>query len=265
VPGIEYVEGDLGRGISPTLLEGVNVVAHLAAETAGNQAAHQRNSIDATRLLIDAMKTAGVRKLINISSSAVLRPGPRVLREDSPIDRGNLARGPYVWAKAEAEAQAIERAAAGDIEVRTIRLGPLVDFEDYTPPGRLGREVVRLFVAMGTRGNALSVCDVRTAASVVRDYSNNFAAAPPMVNLLEVPATTRGALAERLRATRPDLKFFWMPFFVLRGLSWFAIGLQKLLRPKAPALDLYAAFKSERYDPAIAERVIAAARKNRQP
>ncbi|HEU4779623.1 MAG TPA: Gfo/Idh/MocA family oxidoreductase [Steroidobacteraceae bacterium] len=265
VPGIGYVEGDLGRGISPALLDGVTVVAHLAAETAGNQAAHQRNSIDATRMLIDAMKAAGVRKLINISSSAVLRPGPSVLREDSPIDRGNLARGPYVWAKAEAEALAIERAAAGDIEVRTIRLGPLVDFEDYTPPGRLGREVVRLFVAMGTRGNALSVCDVRTAASVVRDYSNNFAAAPPMVNLLEVPATTRGALAERLRATRPDLKFFWMPFFVLRALSWFAIGLQKVLRPKAPALDLYAAFKSERYDPTVAERVIASARKNHQP
>ena len=79
------------------------------------------------------------------------------------------------------------------------------------------------------------------------------------MNLLEVPATTRGDLADRLRATRPDLKFFWMPFWLLKTLSWFAIGLQKLLRPKHPALDLYAAFKSERYDPAIAERVIAAA------
>jgi hypothetical protein len=63
-----------------------------------------------------------------------------------------------------------------------------------------------------------------------------------------------------MSATRPELKFFWMPFFVLKGLSWFAIALQKVLRPKQPALDLYAAFKSERYDPAVAQQVIQSAR-----
>ena len=91
----------------------------------------------------------------------MLKPGPRVLREDSVVDRGNLSRGPYVWAKAEAECQALERASAGHVDVRTIRLGPLVDFSDYTPPGRLGRDVARLFVAMGSRGNPLPVCDVQ--------------------------------------------------------------------------------------------------------
>ena len=235
------------------------MVAHLAAETAGNQAAHERNTIVATRNLLDAMQSAGVRRLINIGSVAVLKTGASVQREDSPVDRGNLARGPYVWAKAEAEGLADERAANGALEVRTIRLGPLVDFEEFTPPGRLGRDVARLFVAMGSRSNPLSVCDVGTAARVIRHYADDFAAAPRCVNLVEVPATTRGDLADRLRRTRPELKFFWMPFWMLRTLAWLATGLQKLLRPKHPALDLYAAFKSEKYDPAIAERVIAAA------
>jgi nucleoside-diphosphate-sugar epimerase len=206
------------------------------------------------------MQAAGVKRLINISSVAVLKPGPRVLREDSVVDRANLSRGPYVWAKAEAECQALERAAAGNVDVRTIRLGPLVDFSDYTPPGRLGRDVARLFVAMGSRGNPLPVCDVSTAADVIRHYAEDFAAAPPMVNLLEVPATTRGQLADRMRATRPELKFFWMPFFVLKGLALFATLLQKIMKPGKPALDVYAAFSSERYDPAIAQRAIAAAR-----
>jgi predicted dehydrogenase/nucleoside-diphosphate-sugar epimerase len=258
VPGIDYVEGDLGTGLAPELLSGVSVVAHLAAETAGDQAAHERNSIVATRKLLDTMQAAGVRRLINIGSVAVLKPGPRVLREDSPVDRGNLSRGPYVWAKAEAECLALERAASGAVEVRTIRLGPLVDFADYTPPGRLGRDVSRLFVAMGSRGNELSVCDVRTAANVIRYTAENFDAAPAMVNLVEVPATTRGDLAARLRKTRPELKFFWMPFWMLRTLAWLATGLQKAMSPKKPALDLYAAFKSERYDPTIAQRVILA-------
>jgi predicted dehydrogenase/nucleoside-diphosphate-sugar epimerase len=258
VPGVDYVECDLGRGVAPELLRDAAVVAHLAAETAGNQAAHERNTVLATRNLLDAMQAAGVRRLINISSVAVLKPGPRLLREDSPLDRGNLSRGPYVWAKAEAEALALERAAQG-LEVRTIRLGPLVDFNDFTPPGRLGREVARLFVAMGSRRKPLSVCDVHTAANVIRSYAESFADAPPMVNLLEVPPTTRGDLAERTRRTRPDLKFFWMPFPVLRVLAGLATLLQKALKPGRPALDLYAAFKSENYDAVIAQRVIAAA------
>jgi len=259
VPGIEYVEADLGRGVAPALLANVRVVAHLAAETAGNQQAHERNTVVATRNLLDAMQAAGVKQLINIGSVAVLKAGASVQRENSPVDRGNLGRGPYVWAKAEAEGLADERAATGTLEVRTIRLGPLVDFSDYTPPGRLGRDVARLFVAMGSRGNALSVCDTRTAARVIRYFADNFASAPACVNLVEVPATTRGDLADRLRKNRPELRFFWMPFWMLKALSWFAIGLQKLLRPKHPALNVYAAFASERYDPAISQQVITAA------
>ena len=148
-----------------------------------------------------------MKQLINISSVAVLKPGPRVLREDSPVDRGNLSRGPYVWAKAEAEAIALERAATGGLEVRTIRLGPLVDFNDYTPPGRLGRDVARLFVAMGSRGNALSVCDVHTAASVIRYYAENFddraADGQPARSARDHARRSR---ATAMRAARPELQ-----------------------------------------------------------
>lgn len=259
IPGIEYVEGDLGKGLSPDLLQGVAVVAHLAAETAGDRAAHERNSVLATRNLLDAMQSAGVRKLINVSSVAVLKPGPRVLKEDSPVDRGNLSRGPYVWAKAEAEAMAIERAGSGALEVKTIRLGPLVDYQDFSPPGRLGRDISRLFVAMGSPGSPLSVCDVGTAARVIRHYAEGFTSAPPMVNLVEVPPATRGQLAERMRGNRPELKFLWLPFPILKALSLFATALQKALSPKKPALDVYAAFKSETYSTDIAGKVIAAA------
>jgi predicted dehydrogenase/nucleoside-diphosphate-sugar epimerase len=264
VPGIEYVEADLGKQVPPALLANVSLVAHLAAETAGNKDAHERNTIVATCNLLDAMRAAGTKKLINISSVAVLRPGSGALREDSPVDRGNLSRGPYVWAKAEAEALAVERIATDGLAVKTIRLGPLVDFNDFTPPGRLGREVARLFVAMGSKSKSLSVCDVHTAAAVIADYSERFEAAPPYVNLLEVPAPTRGELADRLRRTRPDLRFFWMPFPILKLLALLATGLQKALKPKAAALDLYAAFKSEQYDPTIAQQVIANAAKHKQ-
>jgi predicted dehydrogenase/nucleoside-diphosphate-sugar epimerase len=258
-PGIEYAQGDLAREVSPETLAGVTLVVHLAAETAGDRAAHERNTVIATRNLLDAMARAKVARLINISSVAVMRPGPAILSESSPIDRGNLSRGPYVWAKAEAEALAVERTASEGLDVKTVRLGPLVDFGDFTAPGRLGRDVGRLFVTMGTPSSPLSVCDVHTAAKVIGHYANAFSTAPRLVNLLEVPAITRGDLAARLRKTRPELRFLWLPFPVVRFLSLVATGLQKVLRPGRPALDVYSAFKSERYDSSIAQQVINAA------
>lgn len=262
LPGVEYVRADLGAGVPDELMAGVDLVVHAAAETAGDQSEHERNTVAATRNLLDAMIRSGVRRLVNISSVAVLKPAAtgQPQREDSPVDADNLARGPYVWAKAAAELEAARRAEAGDIDLRTIRLGPLVDYETYTPPGRLGREVARLFVGMGSRGGTLSVCSVATATAVIRDYCERFEAAPARVNLLEVPSPTRGELADRLKASRPDLTFMWLPFPVVRLLSGALKLALKVLKPGRPALDLYAAFKSETYDPTAAAKVIEATR-----
>ncbi len=259
LPGIEYVQADLGTGVPDTLLAGVDLVVHAAAETAGDLPDHERNTIQATNNLLEAMVRNGRRKLVNISSVAVLKPAAdgKPLREDSPIDADNLGRGPYVWAKAAAELAAVRLTKTGQLDLRTIRLGPLVNYDNYMPPGRLGREVARLFVGMGNRRVPLSICSVDTAARVIRSYADHFDAAPHIVNLLEVPEPNRGELADRLKTDRPDLKFIWLPFPVLWILgAMLKLGL-RMLRPNAKALDLYAAFKSESYDQAIARTVIA--------
>lgn len=261
LPGVEYVPADLGVEVADALLADVDLVVHAAAETSGELADHTRNTVQATNNLLESMTRNGKRKLVNISSVAVLKPGSpgKPMREDSPVDSDNLARGPYVWAKATAELAAVRLAEAGQLDLRTIRLGPLVDFDNYTPPGRLGREVARLFVGMGSRRSSLSVCSVNTAARVIQRHAEEFDSAVKIVNLLEVPAPTRGELADRLKADRPDLRFLWLPFPVVRSLGVILkIGL-KLLRPKTQPLDLYAAFKSESYDEVVAKQVIEAA------
>ena len=261
LPGIEYVRADLGDDVPDSLLQHVDLVVHAAAETAGERADHERNTIRATSNLLDAMGRNAVRRLINISSVAVLKPdgSGKPLREDSPVDSDNLGRGPYVWAKATAEVAAVRKAETGQIDLRTIRLGPLVDYDNFTPPGRLGREVARLFVGMGTRRGALSVCSVATAAAVIRSYAGDFDQAPPMVNLIEVPAPTRGELADRLRAVRPDLRFLWLPFPVVRALGAALKIALRTVRPGKPTVDLYSAFKPEYYSGEIASTVIASA------
>ncbi len=88
--GAWMVEGDLRRPESLTqALDGVDVVLHLAGVVKNpdpelNRAVH----VDGTRHLLAAATTAGVRRIVAISSDTVLRP----------------RRDPYAQSKADAEA-----------------------------------------------------------------------------------------------------------------------------------------------------------------
>jgi predicted dehydrogenase/nucleoside-diphosphate-sugar epimerase len=259
VPGVEYVAGDLARGLSPGVMHGVGLVVHAAAETAGGKEEHRRNSVDATRLLIEAAALAGARGVVHISSLAVLKTSRelgRALDESAPVDSGSMARGPYVWGKAESEELAVRLGEELKLPLRVIRPGPLVDYSAYHPPGRLGRELGPLFVAIGPRRGALSVCDVSTAARVVRSYVQNLDAAPPVLNLVEAPPPSRRELMDRYRKDRPDLRVFWFPAWLLRLLSGPMKLVQRLALGSKQPIDVAAAFASERYRTELASRVI---------
>lgn len=265
VPGVEYVEADLVDDLPEQAFDEIEAVVHLAAETVGGKEAHERNTIEATRNVLDTAGRRGVRKVVDISSIAVLKPSGEVghpLREDDPVDANNLARGPYVWAKAEAERLGRELGKEYGFETRTVRLGPLVDYRSFAPPGRLGREVGPLFVAAGMPGSELSVCDVTTAAQVIRYLVERFDEAPPVVNLVEAPPPRRRELVDRYRAVRPDLRFMWLPFPIIKMLGWTLKLTLRVLKPGKSPLDLYAAFASERYDTSVAEKIIGRSRED---
>jgi predicted dehydrogenase/nucleoside-diphosphate-sugar epimerase len=260
IPGVEYVVGDLSRGLEPETLAGVDTIVHCAAETSGGKGEQQRNSIAATRLLVERGAAAGVKKLLHISSLAVLRPGNGAeVNETTAVDAGNLERGPYVWGKAESEVIAQRLGAQLGITLKVLRPGPLVDYDAYNAPGRLGREVGPWYVAIGSRTSPLSVLDVGTGARVIRSYVEDFTGGPDLVNLVESPAPTRGELVTRLRTVRPDLKVLWFPAWLLKGLSGPMKLAQRYVMGIAKPLDLYAAFSSERYQPDIAMAAIAKA------
>ncbi len=263
--GVDYLAADLGSTIDAELLAGVSTVVHCAAETAGDRAAHERNTIAATRNLAVAAASAGVTRFLHVSSIAVLAPARSVggvADEHTPVDRGNLARGPYVWAKAEAECELVENAPTLGLSARVLRPGPLVDFDRYEPPGRLGRELGPVFVAVGPKGGRLSLCGVRTAAQVIRLMVEEFDSAPSVLNLVEPDAPTRAELVSLWLRARPDLRVIWLPHWVLAVLSPLAVLAQRVLRRGSTPIDLAAAFSSERYDSTVATRTIARARQS---
>jgi predicted dehydrogenase/nucleoside-diphosphate-sugar epimerase len=257
--GVEYAIADLGDAIEPALFSGVSAIVHCAAETAGGKEAHARNTIGATRNLLRGAAAAGVKQFVHVSSIAVLKPGKSVggpVSEQTPIDQGNLSRGPYVWAKAESEREVVETGPGLGLSVRVVRPGPLVDFDAYEPPGRLGRELGPVFLAVGPRSGRLSLCDVSTAAKVIRAVLDEFDAAPPVINLVEPEAPTRAHLLSLWLDRRPDLKAIWMPSWVLSVLSPLAKAAQRIVLPKSAPIDLAAAFSSERYDARVAAQII---------
>ena len=99
----------------------------------------------------------------------------------------------------------------------------------------------------------------RTGRTIVGGINDDFDAMPPVLNLVEPESPTRAELVSILLNARPDLKAFRIPFIVLRTLSPFLKLLQRILRPKAKPIDIYAAFAPEKYDSRLAAKVIESA------
>lgn len=252
-PGVDYAHWDLGEPLPSESLRGVETIIHCAAATAGGWDEHRRNSINAVEHLVRAAAAAGVRRIIHISSLAVLAEPPRggSVAESSPILAHSDRNGPYVWGKLESESLLLRLAAESGIETRLIRPGAILDERNFEPPGRLGKRLGNLFVAVGSGGDRLGVVDVRFAARAVAWAARDFEAAPPVLHLLAPELPTRRELVARLRRSNPDLRVFWLPRPLLHPLSLLAVALQKVLRPGRPALELARVFATQRYDNSV--------------
>ncbi|MER3420877.1 MAG: hypothetical protein C4290_10290, partial [Chloroflexota bacterium] len=104
------------------------------------------------------------------------------------------------------------------------------------------------FVAVGSSRDRLGVVELGFAAELLGWAVEHFDRTPSQLNLLNPVSPTKHELVERLRRRNPDLRLVWLPRAFLYPLSWLAVGIQKLLRPKRPALDLSRIFRTERLD-----------------
>ena len=252
-----YAAVDLGAGRF-SLPQSVTAVIHCAAETAGGWDAHQRNSIDATRNVLDAMRTAHISKLVYVSSLAVIdADAPQPLTEDSPLERDGRRRGPYVWGKLNAEIIAADARTSHGVDVRIVRPGPLVDRDAFDPPGKLGRAIGNMFVAVGNPGTTIPVCDVAQAGKLIAWTATHFDDAERLVHAIDPIPATRRDLLKRVRETTPVARVIWFPTPLLKLASWGAYAVQKMRHPRKPALSISSAFEAPRCDTAKIRRALA--------
>jgi nucleoside-diphosphate-sugar epimerase len=259
------VTADLSTGLAAEAVAGADVVVHAAAETAGGYEAHQRNTIDATRHLLRAMHSAGVTRLVLVSSLSALRP-PRasweLLDERTPRPRDPRPLGPYVWGKCLQEELVEREAPALGIATRIIRPGVLVDWHKPALPGWMGRRLFgRWHLGLGRPELPIAVCDVERCAQTIAWCASHFEEAPTVVNLFDPAVPTRGELVTRLRACGWRGRILWVP------ISAVALGLMagrsvvSLLHGRRPArLAAWSILRSRRYDDRMAAALLEAAR-----
>jgi len=248
--GVEYVACDLADEVSAQHMEDVDVVIHCAAETAGGKAAHERNSIGATERLVRVAAKAGVRTLVHVSSLAVLASSParKTLDESSALEVASDRCGPYVWGKLESERIAVALGAELGLDVKIVRPGAIIDDDRFEPPGRLGKRLGNVFVAVGPRRSRIGTVDVDFAGRAIAWMATHVADAPAVINLLTPDLPTRRELIARLRRANPDISVVWLPRALVQMLSWLAMPLQRVLRPGSPPINIARAFSSQTYD-----------------
>lgn len=108
--GLREVLGDVCDAASVRrAAKGQDAVVHLAAKVnvVGNPADYERINVGGTRNLVDAARTAGVRRFVQVSSPSVAHVGSSLVGEGSgPADPVH-ARGDYARTKAAAELLAL--------------------------------------------------------------------------------------------------------------------------------------------------------------
>jgi predicted dehydrogenase/nucleoside-diphosphate-sugar epimerase len=266
----EWMTADLGRGLDASTLAGADVVIHAAAETAGGYEAHQRNTIDATRHLLHAMRDAGVSKLVLVSSLSVIRP-PRTPweRQDERTPRPQNPRlfGAYAWGKTTQEEIVEQEAAALGITTRIIRPAALVDRQGASLPGLMGR---RLFgdwhLGLGRPQLPIAVCDVDRCGQAIAWCAEHFDDAEPVVNLLDPTIATRADLLARMRAGGWSGRMVWVPIAMLALGLTSARTLLSLARGRWPErLAAWSVLRPRRYDTTLAAATLGVATEARTP
>lgn len=144
--GVEFAEGDVTDAESlQRASQGVDVVYHSAAKVGdwGPWEEFQRITIDGTRNVVDAAVSAGVRRLVHISSISTYGYHTRDITVDETFELGyKLYRWAY-YSKSKVEAERIvwDAYRAGRIELTVIRPAWIYGERDRATIARLYRMI----------------------------------------------------------------------------------------------------------------------------
>jgi nucleoside-diphosphate-sugar epimerase len=161
--GVEAVLGDLAEGCDAAFFEGVDAVIHTAASVSNDARALERDTVLATRLLIEAAEAAHAPPMMVLASSiAVYDAGlTGTVDEASQIETLPAKREPYIASKLAQEAMLCEASLRG----WCMRIGALYDTERRWN-AHIGVRKGPVLLSLGRKGD-VPVVNVKDAAEAM--------------------------------------------------------------------------------------------------
>jgi nucleoside-diphosphate-sugar epimerase len=262
-PDVERVVGDLGRphGLA-ALVRGADAIVHAAVEQRARTRERPRLvNVRGTAALLEAAVTAGVRRIVHLSSIAVYpwkTPGS-VVRPEDAVDPFPELREPYAWSKIAAEQWVAQYGRSGALKTVTLRLG-IVYGRGRDFVARICRPLAGPLVAIGgsprMRLPLVHVDDVAEAVCRVLAASR---ATGPVLHVVAPESPTQATyLARRAAIHGGRVVPIYVPLGALglfsRAHAWRA-ALGRARRPSL-AYALAWAVQDVRYDMRATERAL---------
>jgi len=163
--GAEPVPGTLEDGAAlRDAMGGCQWAFHVAAlvKDWGARDEFQRVNVEGTRRVLDACRAAGIRRLVHVSTEAVLLGRGPLVRVDETLPRAGKPAGLYSWSKGESEGLVV--AANGpDLETVVVRPRLVWGRGDPTFPRVMAAVRSGAFRWIGGGRYLTSTCHVRNA------------------------------------------------------------------------------------------------------
>ena len=239
-PRIELVFGDIEDDDAlERAVTDVDYVVHAAADTSGSEDGGKRITINGTRRVVELCSDSP-KNLIYVSSCSVYQvvglESHSEIDESSKLEECPLARGPYTWAKYQAETIVTSAMRSGSLNATCLRPGFVYgDGGDLVNPMiglRLGD---RLVIGIGSPKQKLPAVHVLNVASAIAACIENDQANGEIYNIVDREEVTKGQYLNRfVRPRVRDLHIFYIPLWSLRPIVSIQEFLFKVIRRKPP-------------------------------
>jgi len=250
--GAEVFFGDVAslESIKPAL-EGIDVVVHAAADTAGDERDSELSTIQGTRNIIDMCKEFKVKRLVYISSCSVYGVADykvgSLVTEKASLERLPEQRGYYSYGKLKAEEVVSRAMAEGVLPIVCLRPGTIFGpgGEVFTP--MMGFSMgTKFFAVIGNGRFVLPLVYIDHLVEAIILAINSQNGSGQIYNVADSDRLTKKEYVEALlRKLYPKASIVYMPYCLLHFIVFFQEILLRMLK-RRPFLTRYRLISSQK-------------------